>query len=117
MNERLKKLSTFNGRPGPVVLCIMDGIGVGPADEGNAVSRAYTPHLDWLRDHCPWRLLQAHGTAVGLPSDADMGNSEVGHNAIGCGRVFAQGAKLVNLAIEQRTLFEGKIWQEQIENV
>ncbi len=53
----------------------------------------------------------AHGQAVGLPSDADMGNSEVGHNALGCGRVYDQGAKLVNKAIAQGTLFEGETWR------
>jgi 2,3-bisphosphoglycerate-independent phosphoglycerate mutase len=52
-----------------------------------------------------------------MPSDADMGNSEIGTNAIGCGRVFAQGAKLVNESIERRTLFEGDVWKELIANV
>lgn len=41
-----------------------------------------------------WRLVKAHGTAVGLPTDDDMGNSEVGHNALGAGRIFAQGSVL-----------------------
>ncbi len=52
-----------------------------------------------------------------MPSDADMGNSGIGHNAIGCGRVFAQGAKLVNESIENRALFDGAVWKELIENV
>ena len=52
-----------------------------------------------------------------MPSDADMGNSEIGHNAIGCGRVFSQGARLVKESIESRTMFEGDVWKELIENV
>jgi 2,3-bisphosphoglycerate-independent phosphoglycerate mutase len=81
------------------------------------VSRANTPTLDWLAQNALAAKLKAHGTAVGMPSDADMGNSEIGHNAIGCGRVFAQGARLVNESIESRTLFEGDVWKELIENV
>ena len=76
----------------PVVLCILDGVGWGRRDDGDAVHLARTPNLDLLMATHPWRLLQAHGTAVGMPSDADMGNSEVGHNAMGAGRVFDQGA-------------------------
>jgi len=60
--------------------------------------------------------LLAHGPAVGLPSEGDMGNSEVGHNALGAGRVFEQGAKLVNKAIADRSMFEGDVWQEVIES-
>ncbi len=93
-----------------VVLCIMDGVGWGRRDEGDAVALAETPNLDRLRASGQWRLLQAHGTAVGLPSDADMGNSEVGHNAMGAGRVFDQGAKLVDDAIESGRIFEGEAW-------
>jgi 2,3-bisphosphoglycerate-independent phosphoglycerate mutase len=62
-------------------------------------------------------MLKAHGTAVGLPSDDDMGNSEVGHNAIGCGRVFAQGAKLVSASIAEGRMFSGATWQKLIANV
>ncbi|XP_073113622.1 2,3-bisphosphoglycerate-independent phosphoglycerate mutase-like isoform X1 [Elaeis guineensis] len=55
-----------------------------------------------------WRLLKAHGTAVGLPTDDDMGNSEVGHNALGAGRIYAQGAKLVDLALASGKIYEGE---------
>ena len=81
---------------GPVVTIIMDGIGINSTVEGNAVKNAYTPTLDRLMQNYPMVQLRAHGTAVGLPSDDDMGNSEVGHNAIGAGSVYSQGAKLVN---------------------
>jgi 2,3-bisphosphoglycerate-independent phosphoglycerate mutase len=89
----------------------MDGIGVGRGDPGDAVSRAHTPVLDALRARYPWRTLRAHGTAVGLPDDTDMGNSEVGHNAMGAGRVYDQGAKRVNAAIADGSIWKGEVWQ------
>ncbi len=111
MALHLEKLSSFHGRRGPLLLIIMDGIGVGARQEGNAVYLAHTPTLDrlWASDfYCE---LQAHGTAVGLPTDGDMGNSEVGHNALGAGRVFDQGARLVNKAIETGAVFQGRLWK------
>ena len=106
----------FTGPQGPVVLVIMAGVGIGQYAEGDAVRSALKPNLDWLQSHALYGQLKAHGKAVGLPSDEDMGNSEVGHNAIGCGRVFAQGAMLVNQAIASGALFRGAIWREQIAN-
>ena len=106
----LKKLKNYQKMPGPVVLVIMDGLGIGKGDESDGVHMAHTPVLDAL---CAGRLfarLDAHGEAVGLPDDGDMGNSEVGHNALGAGRVFAQGAKLVNEAIASGSIFEGDAW-------
>jgi 2,3-bisphosphoglycerate-independent phosphoglycerate mutase len=97
---------------GPVVTVIMDGVGIGPQDESDGVHMAYTPVLDALMQEKLVTRLKAHGLAVGLPSDGDMGNSEVGHNALGAGRVFSQGAKLVNEAIETGTIFAGKAWKE-----
>lgn len=98
----------------PVVLLILDGVGWGRRDEGDAVFLATTPILDALMERYPWGLLQAHGTAVGMPSDDDMGNSEVGHNAMGAGRVFDQGAKLVNAAIATGAIWASTAWQEVI---
>ncbi|MGD9043766.1 MAG: 2,3-bisphosphoglycerate-independent phosphoglycerate mutase [Desulfobacterales bacterium] len=115
--EPLKKAKNFKGPEGPVVLAILDGVGIGTCAEGDVVSRANTPTLDWLAQNALSAKLKAHGTAVGMPSDADMGNSEIGHNAIGCGRVFAQGAKLVNESIESGALFEGDVWKELIQSV
>ncbi|UCG07281.1 MAG: 2,3-bisphosphoglycerate-independent phosphoglycerate mutase [Desulfobacterales bacterium] len=115
--EPLKQAKNFRGPEGPVVLAILDGVGIGTCKEGDIVSRANTPTLDWLSQNALASKLKAHGTAVGMPSDADMGNSEIGHNAIGCGRVFAQGAKLVNESIASRTLFNGEVWKELIQNV
>ena len=98
-------------RPGPVTIVVMDGIGCRVSTEGNAVAQAFTPHLDWLLEHCPYTLLKAHGTAVGLPSDEDMGNSEVGHNAMGAGRFYPQGARLVNEAIDSGRIFRSRAWE------
>jgi 2,3-bisphosphoglycerate-independent phosphoglycerate mutase len=117
MMKPLKKAKNFKGPEGPVVLAILDGVGIGTCTEGDIVSQANTPTLDWLAQNALAVRLKAHGTAVGMPSNKDMGNSEIGHNAIGCGRVFAQGAKLVYESIEDRTLFEGDVWKELIENV
>ena len=114
---KLQKLTSFPGVPGPVLTIVMDGIGLAPANEGNAVAAAYTPTLDRLMKECPMLSLKAHGTAVGLPSDDDMGNSEVGHNALGSGQVFAQGAKLVSNAIESGKMFLSDTWNELIDNV
>jgi 2,3-bisphosphoglycerate-independent phosphoglycerate mutase len=96
---------------GPILFVVMDGIGIGRGDEGDAVARAFTPTLDWLRTLPSATQLAAHGTAVGMPSDADMGNSEVGHNAIGAGRVFQQGAALVEQSIASGALFRAEVWQ------
>ena len=111
MVEKLQKATWFKGRPGPVVLVVMDGVGYGKFGEGDAVLSGLTPTLDWFHANCPNTPLKAHGKAVGLPSDDDMGNSEVGHNAIGSGRVFAQGAMLVNDSIASGQMFAGETWQ------
>ena len=117
MVEALQKNTAFTPRRGPVVLAILDGVGFGKYEDGDAVKMARTPVLDGLMKNAPCTSLKAHGTAVGMPSDADMGNSEVGHNAIGCGRVFAQGAKLVEEAVESGKLFEGSTWKEAVAQV
>jgi len=117
MNQSLKKLNNFNGVTGPVVTIVMDGVGIAPDTVSNAVATAYTPNLDMLMAKYPMVALKAHGTAVGLPSDDDMGNSEVGHNALGAGQVFAQGAKLVSNSIESGKMFASSTWQELIANV
>ena len=100
----------------PIVLVIMDGVGKGDGGAGDAVAQAKTPTLDHLLATCPHTYLKAHGTAVGLPSDDDMGNSEGGHNALGCGQVYSQGAKLVGESIENGTLFASETWCDLVEN-
>ncbi len=100
----------------PIVLVIMDGVGKGDGGSGDAVAVANTPTLDTLLEKCPHTWLKAHGTAVGLPSDEDMGNSEVGHNALGCGQVYSQGAKLVGESIENGAIYESATWKELAAN-
>lgn len=108
----LQPLAGYTLFSGPVVLVVMDGVGLGSRDERDGVYLAHTPVLDRLMQEPLFTKLKAHGLAVGLPSDDDMGNSEVGHNALGAGRVFAQGARLVNEAIATGEVFRGKAWKE-----
>jgi len=117
MALKLEKLKKSISRKGPLLLIIMDGVGLGKQDETNGEYVANTPCLDRLFQSERYTELQAHGTAVGLPSDEDMGNSEVGHNALGAGRVFAQGAKRVNKAIEDGAIFETKTWKDLVNRV
>lgn len=116
MSLSLSKHHTFTGRKGPVVILVADGVGVAPAGPSNAVSEANTPTLDKLAASTLYTQLRAHGTAVGLPSDDDMGNSEVGHNALGAGRIFAQGAKLVNQALASGEVYDTEVWQKALEH-
>ncbi|KAG4992805.1 hypothetical protein AAZX31_09G248500 [Glycine max] len=104
-----------------VAVVVLDGWGEATPNEYNCIHKAETPCMDSLKKGAPerWRLVRAHGTAVGLPTEDDMGNSEVGHNALGAGRIFAQGAKLVDLALASGKIFEGegfKYIKESFEN-
>lgn len=112
----LQRFSKFPGVKGPLVIVVMDGYGIAPPTEGNAIALARKPNLDALFAKYPNTLLKAHGKAVGLPSDDDMGNSEVGHNAIGAGAVYEQGASLVNQAIASGKLFERQAWKDVVGN-
>ena len=107
----LKKSSTFSGITGPVVTIVMDGYGIPKNEAGSAIAAANKPTLDKLFAKYSWVKLRAHGTAVGMPSDEDMGNSEVGHNAIGAGQVYSQGAALVADAISSGAIWSGS-WKE-----
>jgi len=113
----LKPLSHSPKYRGPIVTVVMDGVGITPKMEGNAVAAANAPTLKRLFKDYPNLLLKAHGKAVGLPSDEDMGNSEVGHNAIGSGQIYEQGASLVNQAIASGAIFQRDAWKELISQV
>jgi 2,3-bisphosphoglycerate-independent phosphoglycerate mutase len=108
----LQKFPAFAGVQGPVVVIVMDGYGIPKNDAGSAIAAARKPTLDRLFAECPHIRLRAHGTAVGMPSDDDMGNSEVGHNAIGAGQVYSQGAALVANAIADGAIWQGEAWQQ-----
>ena len=117
MSLKLEPIANHPAPKGPVVLVVMDGVGIGKFEEGDFVRSANKPNLDWLLANCPNTVLKAHGTAVGMPSDDDMGNSEIGHNAIGCGRVYDQGASLVAKAVDSGALFQGATWKKMVANV
>lgn len=117
MALQLKKLKNFSPRPGPLLFIILDGVGMGKRDESDGVFMADTPCLDKFFKSKLFTTLQAHGMAVGMPSDDDMGNSEVGHNALGAGRIFAQGAKLVKQAIESEKIFLTPVWNQLVDRV
>ena len=114
---KLNKSTKFEGVKGPLLTIVMDGVGLAPDNGANAVAAAHTPTLDRLMKEYPTVAIKAHGTAVGLPSDDDMGNSEVGHNALGSGQVFAQGAKLVSQSIESGKIFTSETWQTLVGGV
>ena len=117
MNWELERHANFPGVEGPVLVCVMDGVGIGRHDDSDAVWLAQTPHLDRLRELALTTRLTAHGKSVGMPSDGDMGNSEVGHNALGAGRTFDQGAKLVAGAVASGSLFEDDAWKALTQHV
>ena len=108
----LNKLNSFPGIAGPVVVIVMDGYGLPKTEVGSAIAAARKPTLDRLFAQYPNIRLRAHGSAVGMPSDDDMGNSEVGHNAIGAGQVYAQGAALVANAICSGSIWQDAAWQQ-----
>jgi len=115
-NFQLREHSVLTAPKGPVVLLILDGVGIGRRDEFDAVALARTPSLTELQQDGLAVTLKAHGTAVGLPSDEDIGNSEVGHNIIGAGHVFDQGAKCVDTAINSGAIWKG-YWKEIVEKL
>ena len=116
--KSLNKLTNFTGRPGPLVFMILDGVGIGKEYEGNAVWKAKPENFNRLMNDAKEKKLycelKAHGPAVGLPTDGDMGNSEVGHNALGAGQIFPQGAKLVNEALDDGSFFETACWNKTV---
>ncbi len=108
----LHKIPSFSGVQGPILIVVMDGYGLPKSDLGSAIAAAQKPTLDRLFANCPNIRLRAHGTAVGMPSDDDMGNSEVGHNALGAGQVYSQGASLVADAIASGAIWQGEAWRQ-----
>ena len=95
---------------GPVVLAILDGVGLAPDAPGNAVSRARTPFLGHAAQSCLHVALNASGEAVGL-LPGQMGNSEVGHNTMGSGRVIKQGIAHIEEAFATGKVYESEAWK------
>ncbi len=100
----------------PVVLCILDGVGMREETKGNAFKVASTPNFDFLWNQYPHSLLEASGELVGLPN-GQMGNSEVGHMNIGAGRIVYQPLELINKNIKEKTIFENETLLEVMNHV
>jgi len=98
-----------------VVLMILDGYGLAPESNSNAIHLAETPHLDWLMDKFPSQPGQAAGMDVGLP-EGQMGNSEVGHTNIGAGRIVYQELTRITKSIQDRDFFENEALLAAVQN-
>ncbi|MBQ3352992.1 phosphoglycerate mutase (2,3-diphosphoglycerate-independent) [Candidatus Saccharibacteria bacterium] len=101
---------------GPVVLAVLDGVGLAVYGPGNAVSKAYTPFLGYAAKNYLHVALDASGEQVGLLS-GQMGNSEVGHNTMGAGRAVKQGIAKINEAFNTGEIFDSEAWQGAITRV
>lgn len=100
----------------PLVLMILDGIGLEENKEGNAFSKANTPNLDKIKSEYPYTKLHACGKHVGLP-EGQMGNSEVGHLNMGAGRIVYQEITRISKSIEEGTFFKNEAFRNALENV
>ena len=101
---------------GPIVLAILDGVGLAPDGPGNAVSKARTSFLGKAARECPHIALDASGEAVGLLS-GQMGNSEVGHNTMGAGRAIKQGIARIEEAFNSGEIFNSDAWRGVISRI
>src|SRR2546421_1354250 len=108
--------TTPAGRPRPFVLIIMDGWGINPRKEGNAIALARTPNIDKLAQNWPHTAVKTSGEAVGLP-EGQMGNSEVGHQNIGAGKRVLQDYTRVSESIRDGSFFHNPALLKAIEHV
>ena len=108
--------TTPSGRPRPFVLIIMDGWGINPRKEGNAIALARTPNIDDLAGKWPHTSVRTSGEAVGLP-EGQMGNSEVGHQNIGAGKRVLQDYTRVSESIRDGSFFQNPALLKPIEHV
>ncbi|MFH1505574.1 MAG: 2,3-bisphosphoglycerate-independent phosphoglycerate mutase [archaeon] len=100
----------------PVILIIMDGVGVSKIKKGNAVLNADTPNIDHFFTKYPYTTLKASGEDVGVPKGF-MGSSEVGHSNLGAGRKVLQEEVRIDRAIRNRQFFKDKAFLAAIKNV
>lgn len=103
-------------RPKPVVLLILDGWGIAPVTEGNALAHANTPRLRELCATYPAMSVSASGAEVGLIW-GENGNSEVGHLNIGAGRVYYQTFPRINKSVEDKSFFANPVFNQVAEQV
>lgn len=100
----------------PVVLCILDGVGINSNEFGNAVIKANMPCYDNLWNNYPHCMLEASGEAVGLPVNT-MGNSEVGHTNIGAGKIVYQPSQFINEEIKSGSFYKNEVINEALDLV
>ena len=112
----LKNLQQYFSGRGPLIHVVLDGWGVGAADETNAVNRANLPVMSRLIRGCPYTQLWTHGKYVGLPNEKDMGGSEVGHMTMGAGMVIEQGPTLIQNLLQSGEFFENPVLSRIIQN-
>jgi len=108
--------TTSAGRPRPFVLVILDGWGINPRKEGNAIAMARTPNIDKLAREWPHTAVRTSGEAVGLP-EGQMGNSEVGHQNIGAGKRVLQDYTRVSESIRDGSFFQNPALLKAVEHV
>ena len=101
---------------GPILLVILDGVGLRQDRYGNAVLQAHTEFIDQLFEKYPWVSLEASGEAVGILK-GQMGNSEVGHNALGAGQIIKQGIAKIEDDFQTGTIWQSAAWRGAIANV
>ncbi len=100
----------------PLVLIVIDGWGINPRREGNAIAQASTPNMDRLARAYPSTQISISGLDVGLP-DGQMGNSEVGHMHLGAGRVVFQDLTLIHRAIDDGSFFSNPVFRKALDAV
>lgn len=100
----------------PLLLCILDGVGIRPSTDGNALNAANTPNLDKLFNKYPYTTLEASGPAVGLPK-GQMGNSEVGHMNIGTGRIPKQSLDIIGEDLQNGKIKKNKEYKSLIKHL
>ncbi len=104
---------SFDSRPRPVMLIVLDGWGIGEKDKGNALSNANLPNIDSLYQYYPNIALQASGISVGLPW-GEAGNSEVGHMTLGSGKIIYQNMPRITMAIQNGEFYENPVFLDAI---
>ena len=112
----LKNLQQYFSGRGPLIHVVLDGWGVGVADETNALNRANLPVMSRLIRGCPYTQLWTHGKYVGLPNEKDLGGSEVGHMTMGAGMVMEQGPTLIQNLLQSGEFFENPVLSRIIQN-
>lgn len=100
----------------PAMLMILDGYGINPSSEGNAIAKADKPHLDEIFSKYPGTSLKACGLDVGLP-EGQMGNSEVGHLNIGAGRIVYQDLTMITKEIQDGNFYKNEAFLKAIDHV